>query len=155
MKLHQLFEGRSVTVKGNVPKDFPDYIRSERGMNEKLQELYGSVNIDGIVKMFADHNIVVADNVTLPAVPTDQLYKYREYDREMKDGWTGKATQEEYDALKQSIGAEGIREPVILDMTRNHKDGSIEVKLGEGNHRLKIARELGITQIPVQLYYRK
>ena len=156
MKLQQILEsrGRSVTVKGVSPEHFAQYVRSKSELIDVLKDKYGKGSIDHIVRLFAEHNILVADNVEINA-PVNELYKYREYDRDMVNGWTGKATQEEYDDLKQQIAAEGIKQAATLDMTRNHDNGNVEVKLGEGNHRLKIARELGIDTMPLRFYYRK
>ena len=55
----------------------------------------------------------------------------------------------EYEALKASIQAKGIVDPIII--TTNSL-GRAEVF--EGNHRLQAARELGIKEIPVVLHSR-
>ena len=47
----------------------------------------------------------------------------------------------------------GIKEPGILEIT-NLKGGKYEVILGEGNHRLRIAHQLGKDTFPLSFYYK-
>ena len=62
-------------------------------------------------------------------------------------------TQEEYAELVKDVATNGIQQPGILDIY-NLKDGNYEVQLGEGNHRLKIALQLGIEKFPLSFSYR-
>ena len=50
--------------------------------------------------------------------------------------------------LKESINNEGIKEPLMIFVGRKNGD----MILGEGNHRLKAATELGIEEVPVVVY---
>lgn len=84
-------------------------------------------------------------------VPTDLLWKYREYTwtRE-KSRHSASGNPERWDELKRSMAKNGWSkdDPAIFMIGR--EDG--RAKLGEGNHRLAIARELGIKQIPVRFF---
>lgn len=55
----------------------------------------------------------------------------------------------EYKALKASIEANGIVDPIVLTLNSMDKP-----EVFEGNHRLQVARELGIKEIPVVLHDR-
>ena len=56
---------------------------------------------------------------------------------------------DKWDALKKSINDEWDRnDPLILNVG---KDG--KAKIGEGNHRLAVARELGLRDIPVRVIF--
>ena len=79
----------------------------------------------------------------------DELLPYREY------VWTrdeARQFPEEWDALKESMAAEGFLEdrPVQVYLGKNGV-----MKVGEGNHRLAIAQELGIEQIPVRFFWQQ
>lgn len=76
-------------------------------------------------------------------VPTAWLAQFREYDRD--------PTTERFTTLRDSIAAEGIREPLLLEVSV--LDGRAE--LTEGNHRLKVAEELGLPTVPVRVLTRR
>jgi len=84
--------------------------------------------------------------------PVESVFPYREYDRDMKDGWTGKMDQEEYTNLMKDIQKHGIQEPSIIEIMSNGK-GLYGVILGEGNHRLSIAQKLGKEKFPLTFSY--
>lgn len=154
MKIQEIFEhrGRSVTVQGTYPEGFPTYIRDKETLKDKLAEIYGSTAFDGIPKLFAEHNIVIADNVRVSAT-YEELHKYREWDRNPSSGSTGTMSSDEYAELLQDIKQHGIQDASVLRMERL-PNGNVLVKLGEGNHRLRIAGELGI-RIPIRFGYVK
>jgi hypothetical protein len=155
MKLQQLFETR--TVKGKKPEGFVEYLRSPQMVKEALAEHYpGKATIDNIVRLFSEHNIAIADNVVLKGTP-ESLVPYREYSRESTNdwGWTGKLSGEEFEELKADIKENGIKNPGIFYMERNRNDGSVKAYLGEGNHRLRIALELGLKSYPLKFGYYK
>ena len=58
---------------------------------------------------------------------------------------------EKWDVLKENLRESGwdADEPLYLEIG---SEGGI--KVGEGNHRLALAKELGLSKIPVQIYYR-
>ena len=78
---------------------------------------------------------------SMELVPIEELKKYREYDR-LKNP----LNRETYEALKADIIENGIKDISII-MYGTETDTAI---LGEGNHRLAIAEELGIKAIPVR-----
>lgn len=57
----------------------------------------------------------------------------------------GYRTQEQIDTLREDIKQNGIQKPI--ELTKN-KDGQIIIN--DGNHRLAIANELGMQQVPVK-----
>lgn len=74
-------------------------------------------------------------------VPIETLRRYREYDREIgNDDYTVD--------LRDHIATYGICESIKLEYD---PDTGI-AHIGEGNHRLTIAEELGITHLPVEIY---
>lgn len=134
---------RPKRVQGVDHNSFAQWIRSKEGVRQALQEKLGTpkITLDNCIKLYTDYNIKIDDMVTL-WFPTDDVKQYREYDRDMQDGWTGKMTQEEYDALVADIGANGIKTPAILSIS-SIGGADYGVTLGEGNHRLRIAEQLG------------
>lgn len=76
-------------------------------------------------------------------VPIEELDKYKEYDRrkQPRDG------PEEYEELKGKIAKNGVTQPLILKY--NPKTGKSWV--AEGNHRLAISQDLGISKVPVRV----
>lgn len=85
--------------------------------------------------------------------PVEDLWKYREYDRLGADAWK---LPEEVQKLKDSIQKEGIKEPLSLTVgtptrpvTKGQGAVPVDAKLDEGNHRLALAKALGIKKVPV------
>ncbi|AON96848.1 hypothetical protein BI081_gp097 [Mycobacterium phage Tonenili] len=74
-------------------------------------------------------------------MPTELVHHYREYDRDPADP--------NYQVLKKVIREHGnqIRQPLVINADDTHG------VLTEGNHRAAIARELGITHLPVRVQY--
>jgi len=131
---------------------FTQYVRSLSALESALKEHKLSFTIYNIAKLFADHNIALADN-TILKLKVDNLWEYREYDRRPGMGQS-KGDDNYYDKLKADIEKHGITEPLILNIQRKN-DNSVEVFIGEGNHRLVIARELHKQFLDVRIYYRK
>lgn len=80
-------------------------------------------------------------------VPVKELWPHREYT------WTrskARRSPEEWDKLAAQMDAEGVQDPLHLMIGR--RGG---VKIGEGNHRLAIARELGMKTLPVVFHFRE
>lgn len=77
-------------------------------------------------------------------VPTHALRPFREYDR--RPGGTDAFTSpERWQALRSHIESEGLKNPLRL---MYHEDDHV-AHLGEGNHRLQIAEDLGLPSLPV------
>jgi len=129
----------SITINGTTPDNFVKYIRSENALRQELKDKYNSTNVVNIVHLFADYNIAVADNVAI-TVPVDSLYSFREYDRDPEGPhWVTL----DYEKLRQDIKQHGVKDPVILRIKRL-TNGDVEAALGEGNHRLRIAKEFNL-----------
>ena len=79
-------------------------------------------------------------------VPTTELVKMREYDRET-DPNPWRKDPHYLDTLETSIKEHGILESVILDYSMQ----SGKMSIAEGNHRLAVALRLGIEFIPCRV----
>ena len=135
---------------GQKQEGFSEYVRSQ---GELKKACGGKVTLENIIKIFANGNIKVADNFT-PMIDVSELWKIREYDRKMIDGYTGKNTEAEMKKLTADIKKNGIKEYGYVTIDRR-KNGDVEVLLGEGNHRLGIAKAVGIKQMPIMFSYGK
>lgn len=76
-------------------------------------------------------------------VPIEALRPFREYDR--RPGQPDGADQAYWDALKAHVAEHGFEDPLTLE----YNNATGRAKLSEGNHRLGIAEELGMTHVPV------
>jgi hypothetical protein len=79
----------------------------------------------------------------------ERIWPYREYTRSKSEGLN---TPEEWDALAESLAMKGWSPERPLHFTV-YRDPSIPSKVSEGNHRLAIARELGIRCVPVWFHF--
>jgi len=136
-------------IKGIHSQPFREYMRSLGEVKEQLKEKLSTTNVslDNILKLFAKYNLAIADNFTIK-FPVEQIYKYREFDR------TKETTDSKYwDDLANSINNEGIKEPGFLILNRL-RTGNVSAILGEGNHRIAIAKKLKIKEMPLKFSYR-
>jgi hypothetical protein len=60
----------------------------------------------------------------------------------------GNRTQEQLNAMREYIRTNGIDKPVIIMLCED----SDNLKIVDGNHRVAMANELGIEQVPVEIY---
>lgn len=75
-------------------------------------------------------------------VKTSTIDKYKEFTREKPMG--GEAR---FQKLKSNIEKYGIKEPLIIIYYKYDNTAY----LAEGNHRLRIAKELGLPKVPVRV----
>lgn len=75
---------------------------------------------------------------------TTLAYRHRQYDSSTP-GWKDRGGEGSYDALKEDIAKNGIREPLGLA----YDPDTHRAMFGEGNHRLAAAKELGHAAVPV------
>lgn len=138
-------------IKGKPVKGFAEYLRSEGEVKKAVKEHFGhsKITLDGVIRLFAEKKIKLADNFQLD-YDIKEVNKYREYDR--KPNEYGKRTPEEFEELKQDIKKNGIKQYGVLQMDRD-KSGNLKVILGEGNHRLAIAKLLKIKSMPLMISY--
>ncbi len=145
---HVVFHGK---------KDLPmsSYVRGMEDLKETLQEKFGNseITVENIANLFALYNIIIVDSIALE-LDVNDLKQYMEWSRDLVDDWSGKMTTTEFNKLKSDIQQNGIKNYGVLDL-RRLSNGDIEVYLGEGNHRMKVALNIGIEKFPVRLYYRK
>lgn len=143
-----------VKVPGVDHDSFARWIRSKEQVRHALQEVLGTtkISLKNCIELYTKHNIKIDDIVVLE-FPTEDVYPFREYDRDIENGWTGKMTKEDFTELMSDINKNGITEPGILEFS-NFKDGTYEIILGEGNHRLKAAMALGLKTYPLSFYYK-
>jgi len=80
-------------------------------------------------------------------IKRSELWQHREYKWSRDDA---RMTPQDWDELKASMAKHGWKsnEPLHINVGRT---GGI--KVGEGNHRLAIAKELGIKLIPVWIHF--
>lgn len=83
------------------------------------------------------------DDPTVEMVKTEDIAPFIEYDRKEFPRYSTEKVNE----LREDIKKNGIKEPLILYYGATKGN----IILGEGNHRLMIAKELGITEVPVRV----
>lgn len=144
---------RPKRLHGEDHDGFAQWLRSKEQVRKAINEYYGAprITLTRCIQLYTLHNIKIDDPVILQ-FSVKEIKPYREYDRDMQNGWTGKLTQAEYDELSADIKANGITTPVVLVIS---SEGGAEytAHLGEGNHRLRIAGELGQELLPLTFSY--
>ena len=80
-------------------------------------------------------------------LPTEDIFPFREFDRSREGG---RNSPEEWDQIVSWMKATGWDPKKPLHMLIGKEGGA---KVGEGNHRLAIAKQLGIKTIPVQFHF--
>lgn len=84
-------------------------------------------------------------------MPTESLWRYREYTwTKEKSRYSASGDPSRWDRLVQSLTTEGWKEsdPAIFEIGYEDK----HAKLGEGNHRLAVARQVGLAKVPVRFF---
>lgn len=145
---------RAVLVKRTTKKEptgFKEYMRSEQDLKKVIKEKYptSKVTIQRIAELATNYKLMLADNIVIDFKSKD-VWPWREYTRDLQGNGDGN-TPKQMDALRASIKKEGIRDPLMLHISR--MDKGVNVYLGEGNHRIGLALELGIRTVPVRFYY--
>mgnify|MGYP000428933448 CR=1 FL=1 len=79
---------------------------------------------------------------TTELVPVQVIDRYKEFTREVP-----MHGNEQFQELKADIKENGIKEPLIIAYYQYSKTAL----LVEGNHRLRIAKELGMSEVPVRV----
>lgn len=132
---------------------FSQWLRSKEQVRKALQDQFGkpSITLTRCIQLYTMYNMKIDEPVTL-YFPLKDVKKYREYDRDMQNGWTGKLTQAEYDELGADIEKNGIHTPGVLIISVV-SGADYAAYLGEGNHRLRIAEELGQELFPLNFSY--
>ena len=81
-------------------------------------------------------NLPIGENIEI-MMPTEKIFQYAT--------GGGYRTNEQIESLKNDIRLNGIKNPIELIVRNNG-----ETEIYNGNHRLKIAQELGIKNVPVK-----
>jgi len=128
--LTDMRQGRETV--GKLANAIPRPITAEKSLEQHLRDTYenyppGSPNLPDSLKPHL-------------MLPTDIAHHYREYDR---------PDNENTQMLKRVIADQGIRQPLKISTDGTH------ALMIEGNHRLNVARQLGISHVPVQVFMEK
>ena len=106
------------------------------------------ISIEEVIELWVSGH-KAEDEVRVPGYhgmySTEDLEQYREWP---DDRLRNRQPSVEYQNLKSKIEKEGIIEPLVVQV---YKDG--KAKIGEGNHRHAIAKELGIKHLPVRFLF--
>lgn len=129
----------------------PTIIESIAELNLIIQETYNhSINLIDIIKLFGEHNMLVSENLIVQ-LPVEDIDLVREYNRD-RAIYSSRRTPEQYDELMEDIKINGIQQHGRIRLRRDD-DYNIEAILGEGNHRLSIAKLLKLSTMPVRIIY--
>lgn len=93
------------------------------------------------------HDLTCVQEGTLP---TDQVLQYPGNNHEERlfyERDCGRYTPRAWKAFKQSISEKGILENILVFVDKHG------ITVGEGNHRLRAAQQLGIAEVPVEVRY--
>lgn len=102
--------------------------------------------IENLDDLLQRHAGIAADAEMVPISAIEHLM---EYDR--RPGQPDAINPPEYyEALKKHISERGFEDPLTLE----YDNATGSARIGEGNHRLMIAKELGMTHVPVHGMYR-
>lgn len=116
------------------------------GANQKIAEANAQLKAYKTATDLTRANFQNLDKYDAPhteLVPTSEALKYMEHDRAKKPMMTA----DQYAALRDDISKNGIKEPLTLNYGAKDRIATV----GEGNHRLAIAKELGIEEVPMQV----
>ena len=140
MKLTQLFE--KFIIKGEGVRSYPELIYSVNELKDLLKEHYGSskITIINIAKLYAEHNYKLRDDITKFSFPVKEIDLYKEWNRPINDD------------LMDMIKKDGIRDYGVIGLYKK-KNGEVRIILNEGNHRLAIAKKLGIKEMLINIYF--
>lgn len=122
-----------------------------------------NLTIKEVVSRWAEHNAQMYDSRIHTWLPIREIWPIREYTWTRDKARSGHALvdgeyvylpgPEKWDAIKADMNENGWREkeqPVNILVGR---EGN--AKVGEGNHRLAIAREIGLRDVPVRFQFQQ
>ncbi len=129
----------------------PTIIESVNELVNIIETKYNHpINLTDIIRLYCDHNIQFTSDIIL-LLSVNEVNDVREYARD-KHIYSSKNTPEEYEELMEDIKLNGFKKCGRIRMTRNN-DYTVGVILGEGNHRLAIAKQLQLDVMPIRLVY--
>ena len=112
------------------------YYRAERGLT-----------LDDVISRWQDGGDKLYDSEMPVVIPVPEVWPHREYTWSRREA---RISPEEWNTVKASLKAGGWRADEPLHFQIGRQGGT---KVGEGNHRLAMARELGIRSVPVFFHY--
>lgn len=130
-------------------KKLPKRVRRRKNPSKyrELPEEIDSAGLKSVIEGWQQHGQKVYDRSFPVWVPTKALWKHREYKWERGKS---RVTESEWDKTLMSLDKHGWKKKEPLHLMVGRKGG---VKVGEGNHRLVMARELGIEEVPVVIHF--
>ena len=134
--------------------DVPDrvsydtYVRGRADLRARLKEIGEKETVDGLIALARSGVLVGEDVYPLAGVmyPVKDILPYREWDRRKSHKYT---------MLKEQIELNGITTALIMIFRWHKKKQQLEVFLGEGNHRIAIAKDLGIKMVPLRFVHER
>lgn len=159
--LSRILAGVSTAALGVMGR--PEQLRLIRHLNRGLDRIISRMNLDEsllregyyseakglaeIIDRWQLHGDKLYDHAQPQMLPVADLWPYREYTWTRKDA---RLTPQEWDTLKRNLsGGWKRREPLYFEIGRQ-----AGAKVGEGNHRLSLARELRLRQVPVRFIFK-
>lgn len=131
-----------------------------RWLSASYYEPSGRISVDELARLWREAGMKVYDHAMPIMLPTREVWPHREYtwDREgARSGYAkvnGKSVWLEgprkWDALVEDMRVRGWDPNDPLHLMIGRKGG---IKVGEGNHRLAIARELRLPKVPAQIHF--
>ena len=97
-----------------------------------------------VIALTKANDTSLANHDKVEWIPLEDAYRMREYDRGTNPAHDIGNSRQRVDILKQSIAAQGFFDPIHISYNQNDRYAYV----GEGNHRIAAARELGLTHIP-------
>ena len=138
--------------------------RYRRAIGPEYYKLDRNMSLEEVSCLWAKENKKLRDAHIHGFFPVKDLWPIREYTWTREDSRSGfvrtetgdyeeLSGPEKWDHIKEDMKQNGWREeeqPVLVDLGKKGK-----AKVKEGNHRLAIARELGMRKVPVKFFFRK
>jgi hypothetical protein len=117
----------------------------DRERNARGEFTSGDALTDKVIEASKDN---LGSDSRVEWVPIEQIDRMKEADRASSDPTEAFGeSRATIDGLKESIKTEGFREPLVVQYGSRDR----YAYLGEGNHRLAAAKELGLTHVPVRV----
>jgi ribosomal protein S18 acetylase RimI-like enzyme len=143
--------GLAQTLLKEIQKDYGKIIPSEPISKKGAKAIYrfekeqtnGKDIVNSKVKAPVSQ-FMAKSNRYFEYVPTSEVDVFKEFDREV----TIKFDKSELDTLTRQVKKNGITAPLDLEVYRGH------ALLVEGNHRLAVAKRLGIEYLPLRVTVR-
>lgn len=118
------------------------------------------LGLEEVIRLWQEESQKLYDDDQPLMIPVRDLWSFREYNWTREDSRPGHLTvggklldltgEQKWDVLTEELKAHGWNKDRPLQFIIGRKGGA---KIGEGNHRLAIARKLGVQAVPVSFGY--